>query len=297
MKYGIYVQNFGEYGDPHNLIKLALEAEQAGWDGFFIWDHLLLYRHSDIPFVDAWIALAAIAARTEHLRIGPVITPVARRRPWKLAREVVSLDQLSRGRVVFGAGLGAPPDAEFECFGEDPSDHVRAQKLDEALLVLDGLWSGKAFSHAGDNFHIDDVKFIPRAVQTPRVPVWIAGFWPNKPPMRRAARWDGVFPLKLPPVSLTNLAPGAAPWSALWLQPHELGEAVKYVKQHRVGSNSFDVIASGATPIGETAKGRSVVQAFQEEGATWWLEWLDEQRGSFAQMLQHVQNGPPKIPE
>jgi alkanesulfonate monooxygenase SsuD/methylene tetrahydromethanopterin reductase-like flavin-dependent oxidoreductase (luciferase family) len=207
MKFGLYVQNFGEYGDPNNLIALALDAEKAGWDGFFIWDHLQLYRHSDIPFVDAWIALAAIAARTKRLRLGPMITPLARRRPWKVAREIVSLDQLSRGRVFFGVGLGAPPDAEFECFGEDASDHVRARKLDEALTVIDRLWKGETFSHDGEFFRIQDVKFVPPAVQSPRVPVWVAGFWPNKPPMRRAARWDGVFPLKMPPVSLAGLTP------------------------------------------------------------------------------------------
>ena len=181
MQYGVYVQNFGEYGDPHNLVALAVEAEQAGWDGFFLWDHLLLYRQSDIPFVDAWVALAAIAARTERLRLGPVITPVARRRPWKLAREIVSLDRLSRGRLIFGAGLGAPPDAEFECFGEDPSDHVRARKLDEALAVLelDGFLSGETFSHDGDFFHIDGVKLVQRPVQSPRVPVWVGDSGPT----------------------------------------------------------------------------------------------------------------------
>jgi alkanesulfonate monooxygenase SsuD/methylene tetrahydromethanopterin reductase-like flavin-dependent oxidoreductase (luciferase family) len=121
------------------------------------------------------MVLGAIAARTEHLRIGPVITPVARRRPWKLAREVVSLDHLSRGRAVLGVGLGAPPDAEFECFGEDASDTVRARKLDEALSVLDGLSSGETFSHHGKYFDLDDVKFVPRRVQNPRVPVWVAG--------------------------------------------------------------------------------------------------------------------------
>ena len=148
MRYGVYVQNFGEYGDPHNLIALALDAEQAGWDGFFLWDHLLLYRHSDIPFVDAWIALAAIASHTKRMLLGPMITPLARRR-----------------------------------------------------------------------------QFMPRAIQSPRVPVWVTGFWPNKPPMRRAARWDGVFPLKAPPIPLAGLAPGAAPWSILWPNPQEFGDA------------------------------------------------------------------------
>ena len=206
----------------------------------------------------------------------------------------MSLDLLSRGRTVLGVGLGAPPDAEFECFGEDPSDRVRAQKLDEVLSVLDGLCRGEAFNHEGDYFHIENVKFVPRAVQSPRVPVWVAGFWPNRPPMRRAARWDGVFPLKLPPVPLVGLAPGAAPWSALWLQPRELGDAVSYVRQHRTDAGPFDVIASGATPLGQRAKGREIVNAFDEVGATWWLEWLDEQRGTFSQMREHIRQGPPK---
>jgi hypothetical protein len=295
MQYGLYVQNFGEYGNPHNLLALALDAEQAGWDGFFIWDHLLLYRHSEIPFVDAWIALAAIAVRTERLRLGPVTTPVARRRPWKLAREAVSLDHLSRGRTILGVGLGAPPDAEFECFGEDPDDRVRARKLDEALEVMDGLWRGENYSHLGEFFHIKDVKFVPRPLQRPRIPIWVAGFWPNKPPMRRAAHWDGMFPLKRPRIALVGLEPGAAPWSVLWLQPHELGEAVGYVREYRPAAGSFDVIASGATPPGEKAKAQEIVGAFREAGATWWLEWLDEQRGSFAEMRAQVRKGPPKI--
>ncbi|HLW69084.1 MAG TPA: LLM class flavin-dependent oxidoreductase [Candidatus Binataceae bacterium] len=294
MRYGVYVQNFGEYADPHDLIALACDAEQAGWDGFFLWDHLHLW-HSDIPFVDAWVALAGIAARTERIRLGPLIAPLARRRPWKVAREVLSLDHLSRGRTVLGVGLGAPADGEFECFGEDPTDRVRAHKLDETLVILDGLWRGETFSHDGEFFHIDRAKFVPRALQSPRVPVWVAGFWPNKPPMRRAARWDGMFPLKMPPVALTDLRPGTVPWSAFWLQPHELEQAVKYVRQYRTDSAPFDVIASGATPLGERTQGKAIVGALGAAGATWWLEWLDEQRGSLAQMREHIRKGPPDI--
>ena len=114
--------------------------------------------------------------------------------------------------------------------------------------------------------------------------------------MRRAARWDGVFALKMPPVPLVGLTPGAAPWSALWLQPHELAEAAKYVTQHRANSGVFDVIGSGATPLGDAAKGQEIASAFRDAGATWWLEWLDEQRGTFAQMREHIQNGPPEVP-
>ena len=137
--------------------------------------------------------------------------------------------------MVIGVGLGTPADAEFECFGEDRPDRVRARKLGEALTVLEGLWSGATFNHDGEFFDIDRVKFVPQAVQSPHVPIWVAGFWPNKPPMHRAARWDGVFPLKMPPVPL----PGAAPRSTLWLQPHELGGAAKYVSQQRSNSGQL----------------------------------------------------------
>ena len=294
MQFGIYVPNFGVYGDPHNLLTLAGEAEAAGWDGFFLWDHLLLYRRSDIPVVDAWVALSAIAARTERIRLGPLITPAARRRPWKLAREVVSLDHLSRGRAILGVGLGAPADAEFQCFGEDPTDRVRARKLDEALSILDGLERGESFQHQGEYFHIEDVLFLPRPIQTPRVPIWVAGFWPNKAPMRRAARWDGVFPLKMPPVAPVGLSPSSITWSALWLTPTELRDSLTFAEQHRTANGPFDVVASGATPVNDRTKAQDVVAAFQEAGATWWLEWLDEQRGTFAQMREHIRKGPPK---
>ena len=123
----------------------------------------------------------------------------------------------------------------------------------------------------------------------------IAGNPANVGPMRRAAQWDGVFPLKLPPGPLAEMRPGAVPWSILWLQPHELAGAVQYVRQHRTNSAPFDVIASGATPLGDQTKGKEIVSAFREAGATWWLEWLDEQRGTFAQMREHIRKGPPNV--
>ncbi len=195
---------------------------------------------------------------------------------------------------MLGVGLGAPADTEFACFSEDPDDRIRARKLDEGLAVLDGLLRGDSFTHQGEYFHVDDVKFVPRAIQIPRVPIWVAGFWPNRPPMRRAARWDGAFPLKAPPMALAGLTPGAAPWSLLWLNPQELGDAVSYVKAHRSSDGPFDVVASGATPLLEKAQGSDLVAAFGAVGATWWLEWLDEQRGTFAQMRDHVRKGPPR---
>ena len=299
MQFGVYVPNFGAYGDPHNLLTLATEAEAAGWDGFFLWDHLLLFPQADMPFVDAGVALAAIAARTERMLLGPMITPLARRRPGKLAREIVSLDHLSRGRAVLGVGVGGPADVEFEYFGEDPADRVRADKLDEALEIIDGLQREESFQHDGAYFHLEAMTFLPRSVQTPRVPVWVAGFWPNKRPLRRAARWDGVFPLKIPSTMQETGPTGdevsEVKFSDTWLSPTELREIMAYVQQYRTTAGPYDVVASGGTPVDEPAQAREMVAEFREVGATWWLGWLDEQRGTFAQMREHIRKGPPRV--
>jgi alkanesulfonate monooxygenase SsuD/methylene tetrahydromethanopterin reductase-like flavin-dependent oxidoreductase (luciferase family) len=209
---------------------------------FFLWDHLALM--SGVPIIDAWVAMAAIAAATEKMRIGPLITPVARRRPWKLAREVVSLDHLSEGRAVLGVGLGEPAQLEYQCFGESPDSRVRAEKLDEALEVIVGLWSGTKFRHRGAHYRIDYITFMPKPLQIPRVPIWVAGLWPHKAPMRRAVRWDGVFPLRAFPQGAQSWT-----WSSLWLTPPELADIQRFVSANRVERHgSFDVIASGATP-------------------------------------------------
>lgn len=294
MKYGLYVPNFGAYGDPHNLLELALVAERAGWDGFFLWDHVLLHRHSDIPMVDAWVALSAIAARTNQIQLGPLVTPLARRRPWKVAREIISLDTLSRGRAVLGLGLGAPADAEFECFGEDPTDRIRAQKMDEAIEIVVALQSSQPTTFHGTHFHVEDVRFCPPPVQRPHVPVWVAGFHPNARPMRRAAKWQGVFPLKPPMSGAEHIDAAEVLWSTMWLSPSQLRECIEMVSLHRPSMTGFDVIASGGTPRRTPVEAKRVVAEFEAVGATWWLEWLDEQRGSYAEMLDHIRQGPPR---
>ena len=186
MRYGIWVPNFGEYAEIPKLVVLAREAEAAGWDGFFVWDHVL--RSETVPIVDPWVALAAVAVETERVRIGPLVTPVPRRRPSKLAREVVSLDHLSAGRVVLGVGLGSPPEPEFARFGEDADLRVRAAKLDEGLEVLAGLWTGERFDYEGQYHRVRDAVFLPRPIQSPRVPIWVGAFWPRK---RYRPTWRG----------------------------------------------------------------------------------------------------------
>jgi alkanesulfonate monooxygenase SsuD/methylene tetrahydromethanopterin reductase-like flavin-dependent oxidoreductase (luciferase family) len=278
VRYGLYLPNFGPFGDARALAELAREAERAGWDGFFIWDHVA--RPGAPPVVDPWIALAAIALATERIRIGALVTPLARRRPWKVARETVSLDRLSNGRLVFGAGLGSSGGAEVEWagFGEETDLSRRARMLDEGLEVLAGLWRGEPFDFAGTHFRVRGAKFRPVPVQTPRIPVWIAGYWPHPAPLRRAASWDGLFALFAdgPPRDAGQLA-----------------EAVTSVRAHRKSAEHFDVVycADRETPVAPYARA----------GATWWLLHLKPEcfGGTWAEpwplerIRARVASGPP----
>jgi alkanesulfonate monooxygenase SsuD/methylene tetrahydromethanopterin reductase-like flavin-dependent oxidoreductase (luciferase family) len=180
----IFIAPFDELSEPGIVADLAVRAEERGWDGFFVWDHIA-YREPVSALADPWITLAAIAVRTEKLVIGPLVTPLARRRPHQLARETVTLDRLSGGRLVFGVGLGGDGSGEFdsERFGEEGDARARAKLLDDGLERIAAYWDGE---------------FEPRPVQQPRIPVWVAARWPNRRPLARAARWDGVFPIDQP---------------------------------------------------------------------------------------------------
>ena len=186
---GIFVAPFGELFDPRVVADLAARAEERGWDGFFVWDHVR-YSPPTLAVADPWVALTAVALATERVTIGPLVTPLSRRRPQKLARETITLDHVSRGRLVLGAGLGSDNHGEFEDFGEVTDPRERARLLDDGLDALVRYWG----------------EFSPPPVRQPRIPVWIAARWPNRRPVRRAARWDGLFPIDLPgPEALAEL--------------------------------------------------------------------------------------------
>lgn len=190
LKQGLFLAPFDELADPRVLIEIATHAESRGWDGIFLWDHIA-YRAPVRAVADPWVALAGIAARTERLRMGPMVTPLSRRRMQKLARETVTLDHLSAGRLTLGVGLGSDRNGELEPYGEVVDPRERAQLLDDGLRRLAGFW---------------EREFEPRPVQQPRIPVWVAGRWPNRRPVRRAAAWDGYFPIDLPgPDALSEL--------------------------------------------------------------------------------------------
>jgi len=280
MKFGLDIPTAGEYADPRKLADLAADAEDAGWDGFFIWDIVFMSGGSDAPVVDPWVALSAIAIRTQRIKIGAMLTPLPRRRPWQVAREAVSLDLLSQGRLIFGAGLGYQ-ERDFASFGEDYDLKKRAEQLDEGLEVLVGLWSGEPFSFHGKHYQVEDVTYLPKPVQSPRIPTWVAGGWPNRKPFRRAARWDGIYLMTVNQVTNELLTPG------------EVREIVAYINAHRETADPFDIAASGETPA-DAHKGDAIVQPYQEAGATWWIE-LEDSRGSFEAYRERIRRGPPRV--
>ncbi|MET4640066.1 LLM class flavin-dependent oxidoreductase [Mycetocola sp. 2940] len=249
MKYGVHLPNFGAFGDARALAGLARDAETAGWDGFFLWDHLLFCEFDRNDHVDPWVALTAVAAATDRIMLGPLVTPLPRRRPWELARQAVSLQNYSGGRLILGVGLGEPVEWDFRFFGDETDAVVRGQMLDEGLAVLTGLWSGEAFGFSGTHYSLEPMTFLP-APHAP-IPIWVGGSWPNGRPFRRAARFDGMVPM----VDGT-------------LSPSALQPAVDYVHAHRTDPAApFDVVASGRSD----ADGQHPSEEF-EGLATWWLE-------------------------
>jgi alkanesulfonate monooxygenase SsuD/methylene tetrahydromethanopterin reductase-like flavin-dependent oxidoreductase (luciferase family) len=277
MKYGLDIATDGDYCDPRALADLAVEAECAGWDGFFVWDVLFAEGSMDKPIADPWITLSAVAMATSRIRIGAFMTPLARRRPSNVAREVATLDLLSGGRVTFGAGLGYQG-FEFTAFGEDDDPRIRAEKLDEGLEVVTRLWTGDPVTYHGKHCHLTDARMLPRPVQTPRPPVWVAGYWPNRKPFQRAARWDGVY-------VGTLTAQGEE------LSPEHTRELTAYLKEQRGDRGPLDVAVSGVSEP-DPVEGASQVEAYDKAGATWWVELSREE---LPEMRERIQAGPPRV--
>jgi alkanesulfonate monooxygenase SsuD/methylene tetrahydromethanopterin reductase-like flavin-dependent oxidoreductase (luciferase family) len=290
MKFGLSLPPFGDYANPRKLAAIAHEAEDLGWDGFFIWDHVF-FDPTFHPIADTWVGLAAMAMSTTRLRIGPMVTPLARRRPWKLARETVSIDQLSDGRLTLGVGLGEPVQWDFGFFNEETDNKMRARKLDEGLEVLQGLWSAKPFSYSGEQYQIKEVTFRPPPVQQPRIPIWVGGNWDKTRPQERAARWDGYYPLK---------------WGEK-ITVEEWRSLMAKVNAHRAAPDApFDWVHGGALPLDEPKQAADIVQPYEAVGVTWWVEdvspfrwgWKwEEQFTAEATALvdQHIRKGPPKL--
>ncbi|NHJ49598.1 MAG: LLM class flavin-dependent oxidoreductase, partial [Asgard group archaeon] len=229
IKYGVYIANFGKGWTADDFVELAKESEKAGWDGFFLWDHLYPGDMPEANVIDPFVVLAAIASQTKKIRIGTTVTPLSRRSPWQVARETATLDHLSNGRFILGVGLGGDPKNEFEAFGIEGNDKLRAEMLDESLDIIQGLWSGEKFAYKGKHHQIKETQFLPAPVQKPSIPIWVGGNWPNKPPFRRAARYQGVFPLYAK--------------SYDGLEPKHYPDILAYIKKYQQQQNiSFDVV-------------------------------------------------------
>lgn len=274
MRFGLNLPCFGTFSDPRTLVALAVEAEKHGWDGVFLWDHLI--ADPGVPFIDPWIGLAAIASATGRIRLGPMVTPLPRRRPWKVARETVSLDHLSRGRLIFGAGIGGDGWREYSAFGEDPDAKRHGEMLDEGLEILGGLWSGETFSFSGQHYTVTDARFLPRPIQQPRIPVWVAGMWPNRKPFRRAARWDGVFPLGMEQDLL----------------PDDIRAMRALIDGHRTASTPFDIAVNGRVFSPDGVEQPVSVGDYDGAGVTWWMDvfWGNV---SLDRVREVIHQGPP----
>jgi alkanesulfonate monooxygenase SsuD/methylene tetrahydromethanopterin reductase-like flavin-dependent oxidoreductase (luciferase family) len=286
MKYAIYLPTFDPFGSVQVIADLARDAEQSGWDGVFTWDDVYI---DEKDLADPWISLAAAAAVTQRVQLGALITPLARRRPWKFARETASLDHLSRGRLVVGVGVGGGQE-EFGNLGDEPDQRVRGEMLDEGLAVVNGLWSGESFGYDGKYYHLKHAIFRPRPLQQPRIPIWVAGVWPHKRPLARMARWDGMFPLF---EGIDNLAEQQAHLKEMVAEVLTIRQAVEPVP----GQHSFDVVAVGETPPDRPAYTEELIAGFGAAGATWWLESLAPQRSggpawSLSQLRERVLAGP-----
>jgi alkanesulfonate monooxygenase SsuD/methylene tetrahydromethanopterin reductase-like flavin-dependent oxidoreductase (luciferase family) len=267
MRCGIDLTGFGTYADARVVARVAVAAEEAGWDGLFLWDHLAWAF--GIPSGDPWVSLAAAAVETRRIRLGTSVTPVARRRPQVLAAQVVALDRLCGGRFTFGAGLGGTRE-EFEVFGEPGDDKIRAARLDEGLDVLARLWSGERVDHEGEHYTVRGAALAPLPVQQPRPPVWIGGT--SRAALRRAARWDGYT------LGCVD------EHGDVTVGPDELAERVASIGR----GAPFDVAVTGVSVAGHPG----LRDEYAAAGATWWLESLHDLRGNLDAMLSRIADGP-----
>ena len=284
MQYGIIIS---ASNDPRVLAELAHEAEVAGWDGVFISDSISIETdtHPATPGFDPWVALAVIAMRTERIRLGTMLTAVTRRRPWKLARETVTLDHLSNGRLILSVGLGPVyDDAGFYKVGEVLDRKVRAERTDETLAILNGLWSGRPFSFSGKHYQIQEMTLLPPPVQSPRIPIWVVGAWPRMKSMQRALRWDGLLP------AIKN-ADGT--WGDI--TPDSIRAMKAFVDEHRRATTPFDIVVEAVTPGDDRAKAAAIVRPFAEAGATWWIESTWMMPGEVDVQLARIRQGPPRL--
>ncbi|MGH2385160.1 MAG: LLM class flavin-dependent oxidoreductase [Candidatus Limnocylindria bacterium] len=262
-------------GPVAEQIELARAAEAAGWDGVFTWDGIHL--GDDMEAHDPWVLMAAFAMATERVRIGAIIQPLSRRRPWKVARESVTLDHVSEGRFILCVGLGALDDSGWSKVGEATDRRTRAERLDETLEILTGLWTGEPFGFTGEHYRFDPMAFKPTPIQQPRIPIWVVGAWPAERSMGRAARYDGLLP---------NVVGGRE------LTPELIGEMRAWLAERR-GLDGFEIVVEGKTTVDDPGAASAEARRWAEAGATWWIE-SDWETFDPSDARRRIAAGPPR---
>ena len=284
MKFGFLLPNFGPFSDVRLLADLAHDAESAGWDGFFLADTIQMMGYEISPTSDPWIAMTAIAMRTERIKFGLIVSAPPRRRPWQLAKEAATLDQLSNGRLILGVGSGDEHDRAFEVFGEERDLKRRAAMLDESLEIFTGLWTGQPFSFAGEHYQIEEIRMLPAPVQQPRIPIWVGWLWPRKRPIDRAARWDGAAPFKL-----------NEDGSFADITPDELRQMRQMIDARRIDDGPYDIVSSGPIVASATdSAALEVLRANTEAGATWSFEYIPPEF-DIDEFRAALRAGPPNL--
>lgn len=277
MKFGIVTS----FGSVHDYVAMAREAEGTGWDGVFAWDDISVDR-DDVW--DPWVVLGAMAAVTERVTLGAMVFSLPRRRPWKVARETITLDLLSNGRLVVPVGLGGTWDGGYaRVSSEDPALRVRAEKLDECLDILDLAWSGETVSYQGRHYWMRDLRFdLP--VQRPRIPIWPVGAWPHPKSMRRTARWDGIVVADKSGASESEKG-----------TPAVVADIAAWIAEHRQSSGPFDIVIEGITTGTSHQADRDQLQPMAEAGATWFIESRWESDQSAESIRERIRRGPPHL--
>lgn len=278
MKYG-FVTSFGTV---HEYVELAIAAEQHGWDGVFAWDDISI---GERDVFDPWVTLGAMAARTERITLGAMVFSLARRRPWKVARETLTLDQLSNGRLVVPVGLGGTWDGGYSGVNTDhPERKIRAQLLDECLEILQLAWTGEPFDYTGKHYQASGLQFLPTPVQQPRIPIWPVGAWPHEKSLARCARYDGII---VSDMSGTTVEGDL-------ISPEVIASVKAWMSEHREDDAPFDIVIEGETTGTDQQQDIERLQPLIDAGATWFIESRWEDHESFDTLMQRVKLGPPR---
>ncbi len=278
MKYGLSLPNGGP--SPIDIIQLAPLTEASGWDGLFLEDYIIWQGHQEVPTYDPWVLLTGMAVMTKSIRLGTMVTPLTRRRPWKVASECTTLDLISNGRMILGVGLGDTTSGEdsFSIFGEVVDNQTRANMLDECLEIISGIWGPDPFQYNGKFYHVKEVNMLPKPIQKPSIPIWVGGAYPFEGPMRRAARWNGSCLYK---------------HKVHFLQPEDLRDIKGFIESNRTSDEPYDFILGGCKRWDNEEKQIQYMRSMAEAGMTWWMEYIPPNKTSV--MKASIARGPLRI--